>query len=132
MATEEAKLPKTEEELEELVEEFEGKTRHLPGLAGQVITAILVIMSRYHLWATNATIVTQIHRAIHLLFVLFLTFLLYPGWKAARGRIHLVDVVLALGAVVSLGYIVVDFEQFAYRSALPNTLDMIFGITTFL
>lgn len=126
------KLPQTEAQLEELVEEFEGKTRHLPGPAGQIITAILVIMSLYHLWATNATIVTHIHRAVHLLFVLFLTFLLYPGWKQARDRIHPLDVVLSLAAVMSLGYILVDFDQFVYRSAIPNTLDMVFGIATFV
>jgi len=132
MGEDREKLPKTEAELEELVEEFEGKTRHLPGLAGQIITAILVLMSLYHLWATNATIVTHIHRAVHLLFVLFLTFLLYPGWKRARERIHPADIVLALATVASLGYILVDFDQFVYRSAIPNTLDMVFGITTFV
>jgi TRAP transporter 4TM/12TM fusion protein len=126
------KLPKTDAEVEELVEEFEGKTRHLSGLAGQVITAILVFMSLYHLWATNATIVTQVHRAVHLLFVLFLTFLLYPGWKQARDRIHPFDLVLAFAAVGSLGYILIDFDQFVYRSAIPNTLDMVFGIATFV
>lgn len=126
------KLPQTEAELEELVEEFEGKTRHLPGLAGQLITAILVIMSLYHLWATNATIVTHIHRAVHLLFVLFLTYLLYPGWKGGRDRIHPLDIVLSLAAVGSLGYILIDFNQFVYRSAIPNRLDMVFGITTFV
>lgn len=126
------KLPQTEAEVEELVEEFEGKTRHLPGLAGQIVTAILVIMSLYHLWATHATIVTQVHRAVHLLFVLFLIYLLYPGWKGARDRIHPLDVVLSLAAVGSLGYILIDFDQFVYRSAIPNTLDMVFGITTFV
>lgn len=132
MVEEREKLPQTEAELEELVEEFEGKTRHLPGLAGQIITAILVLMSLYHLWATNATIVTHIHRAVHLLFVLFLTFLLYPGWKGARDRIHPLDVTLSLATIVALGYILVDFNQFVYRSAIPNTLDMVFGIITFV
>lgn len=127
-----APLPATQAQLEELVEKFEGKTRHLPGWAGRVITALLVIMSLYHLWGTGATIITQIHRAIHLLFVLVLTFLLYPAREGARARVQVVDVVLAAAAVLSLGYIVVDFEQFAYRSAVPNRLDMIFGITTFL
>lgn len=126
----EAQLPKSQEELEELVEQFEGKTRHLSGLAGQFITAVLVAMSLYHLWATTATIVTQIHRAIHLLFILFLTFLLYPGWKGARGRIAPIDVALALAAVAAVGYIFIDFEQFVYRSAVPNTWDLIFGVTT--
>jgi TRAP transporter 4TM/12TM fusion protein len=132
MAEDREKLPQTEAELEALVEKFEGKTRHLSGLAGQIITGILVVMSLYHLWATNATIVTHIHRAVHLLFVLFLTFLLYPGWKGARDRIHLVDVTLSVATLLALGYILVDFNQFVYRSAIPNTLDMVFGVITFV
>ena len=78
MAATESQLPKSPEQLEELVEQFEGKTRHLPGLAGQIITSVLVVMSLYHLWATTANVITQMHRTIHLIFVLFLAFLLYP------------------------------------------------------
>jgi len=123
---------KSAEELEELVEEFEGKTRHLTGLAGRLITALLVVMSLYHLWATTATVITQIHRTIHLLFVLFLTFLLYPGRRGAIRRIPGVDLLLALAAAVSLGYIFVDFEGFIYRSVVPNTWDLVFGVATIL
>lgn len=128
----EAQLPKSQEEVEELVEEFEGKTRHLPGIAGWIITALLVVMSVYHLWQTTGTIPQQIHRTIHLLFVLVLTFLLYPGWKGARERIHPLDILLSLAAVVSLGYILVDFEQFIYRAVIPTNLDLIFGVLTIL
>ncbi len=126
----EAQLPKSQEELEELVEKFEGKTRHLPGLAGQLITAALVVMSLYHLWATTATVITQIHRTIHLLFVLSLTFLLYPGWRGASRRIHVSDALLAVAAVASLAYVFVDFDRFVYRSVVPNTWDLIFGVLT--
>ncbi len=124
----EGQLPKSQEQLEELVEEFEGKTRHLPGLAGQIITGILVVMSLYHLWATTATVITQIHRTIHLLFVLFLTFLLYPGWRGAFKRIHLSDLALSIAAVASLGWIILDFEAFIYRTVVPNTWDLVFGV----
>src|SRR5439155_6927647 len=80
-----SQLPKSAAELEELVESFEGKTRHPPGLLGRAITAALVVMSLYHLWATTANVVTQIHRTIHLLFVLVLTFLVYPDGRALPG-----------------------------------------------
>src|SRR5213594_1391502 len=125
-------LPKSAEEVEELVESFEGKTRHLPGLIGRFVTAVLVVMSLYHLWATTATVVTQIHRTIHLLFVLFLTFLVYPGWKGAARRIHPTDVILSLASVAALGYVIVDFEGFIYRAVVPNTWDLVFGVLTIL
>ena len=132
MAATEPQLPKSQEQLEELVEQFEGKTRHLPGLAGQIITSVLVVMSLYHLWATTANVITQMHRTIHLIFVLFLAFLLYPGWRGAARRIHALDFVLAGATVVSLAYVFVDFEGFIYRSVVPNTWDLVFGIATIL
>src|SRR5438132_2118202 len=125
-------LPKSAAELEELVEAFEGKTRHPTGLVGRAITAALVVMSLYHLWATTANVVTQIHRTIHLLFVLVLTFLVYPGWKGAARRIHPTDVVLSLASAAALGYVFVDFEGFIYRAVVPTTWDLVFGVLTIL
>jgi len=125
-------LPASQAELEELVEQYEGKTRHLGGLAGRLITAALVVMSLYHLWATTANVITQIHRTIHLLFVLTLAFLLYPGWRGAYRRIQVFDLLLAAAAVVSLGYVFVDFDAFVYRSVVPDRWDLLFGVTTIL
>jgi len=127
-----ADLPKTPEAVEELVEKFEGQTRHLTGRAGQFITAVLVLMSMYHLWSTQATVIAQQHRTIHLLFVLFLVFLLYPGWKSARARIHPVDVALSLASIVAMGWILYDFEQFIYRASIPNPVDIALGVLTVL
>ena len=124
--------PKSAEELEELVESFEGKTRRPEGLVGRAITAALVVMSVYHLWATTANVVTQIHRTIHLLFVLTLTFLVYPGWKGATRRIHPTDVILSLASLAAVGYVFVDFEGFIYRAVVPNTWDLVFGVLTIL
>jgi TRAP transporter 4TM/12TM fusion protein len=124
------RLPESQEELEELVEKFEGKTRHLPGLAGKIVTALLVALSLYALWATTATIITQIHRTIFLLAVLVLVFLLYPGWRGAQRRIHALDLVLALASAVALGYVFVDFDAFVYRTVIPNTWDLVFGVAT--
>ncbi len=123
----EAALPTSQEELEELVEQFEGKTRHLTGTAGWLITAALVLMSLYHLYAAQATFTRQIHLTIHLLFVLVLTFMLYPVRRERLGRITSVDIVLALLAVVSLGYVLVDFNRFIYRIVTPTIPDLVLG-----
>jgi len=123
----EAGLSKSQVELEELVEQFEGKTRHLTGTAGWLITAALVLMSLYHLYAAQATFVRQIHLTIHLLFVLVLTFMLYPSRKDRLGRITPVDVVLGALAVITLGYVLADFNQFIYRIVTPTQWDLILG-----
>jgi TRAP transporter 4TM/12TM fusion protein len=128
----EATLPKSQEELEELVETFEGKTRHLGGTAGWLITAALVLMSLYHLYAAQATFIRQIHLTIHLLFVLILTFLLYPGRKVSWARITPADVGLALLTVIALGYVFIDFDAFIYRTVIPTRWDLLFGTITIL
>jgi len=128
----EASLPKSQEELEELVERFEGKTRRLGGTAGWLVTTALVLMSLYHLYAAQATFVRQIHLTIHLLFVLVLTFLLYPARKERLDRITLADVVLAGLAALSLGYILWDFEAFIYRAVVPTTVDLVLGTVLIL
>ncbi|HEY6103944.1 MAG TPA: TRAP transporter fused permease subunit [bacterium] len=131
-STPEHTLPASQEEVEELVETFEGKTRHPSGWAGYVITGLLVLTSLYALWSTTATIITQIHRTIFLLAVMVLAFLLYPGWRGAQRRIHPVDILLAGASVVALGYILLDFNAFVYRTVIPNRWDLIFGTATIL
>ncbi|MBM3470945.1 MAG: TRAP transporter fused permease subunit [Armatimonadetes bacterium] len=130
----ETALPKSEEELKEIVEEYEGKTRRLAGGWGLLVTTLAVAMSLYHLYAATATFILQVHLARHLMFVMVLSFLLYPGTRLSlqRKAPALWDVVLAVASIASLGYILVDFEAFIYRSYIPTTLDMAFGIITIL
>ncbi len=130
----EAILPKSEEELKEIVEEYEGKTRKLAGRWGLIVTALAVIMSFYHLYAANITIIQQIHLTWHLMFVLVLSFLLYPATKRSlQGTAPaLWDLLLAALSIAALGYILVTFEKFIYRSYIPNPLDLTFGIITIL
>ena len=134
MERDEAALPKSEEELKEIVEEYEGKTRRLAGNWGRSVTALAVVMSLYHLYAATAPFIRQIHLTRHLMFVLVLSFLLYPGTRRSLQRTTPApwDIVLAIASIVSLGYILVVFEAFIYRSYIPTPLDMTFGIITIL
>jgi TRAP transporter 4TM/12TM fusion protein len=116
--------------VEELIERFEGATRKLTGPVGGFVTALAVAGSLYHLWAAQAPYIRQIHLTRHLLLVLVLTFLLYPGWKAAYRRVHPVDVLLVVLAGLGLGWVFWDFERFVYRQVVPNTYDLVFGILT--
>ncbi len=134
MERDEAALPRSEEALKEIVEEYEGKTRRLAGDWGRLVTALAVAMSLYHLYAATVPFIRQIHLTRHLLFVLVLSFLLYPGTRRALERTAptLWDVTLAIASIMSLGYILVGFEAFIYRSYIPTPLDMTFGIITIL
>src|SRR5688500_13680646 len=71
---------------EKYIEEEEGAVSHLRGWTEKFITAIAVMMSLFHLYAAYGIIPTQILRAVHLGFVLFLLFLLLPVSARFRDR----------------------------------------------
>ena len=90
-------------------------------------------MSLYALYAVVAIVQPQIYRVSFLLISLVLTFILYPTLPAWRGRVGVLDWLLAGTAVVVLAWPIVDFDQFVRRAATPNQLDVLFGaITTLL
>lgn len=130
----ETALPKSEEELKEIVEEYEGKTRKLAGRWRTLVAALAVVMSLYHLYAATATFVRHVHLARHLLFVLVLSFMLYPGSRRTLKRTAPTawDLLLAGFSIAALGYILVDFKAFVYRAYIPTSLDLLFGIITIL
>jgi len=90
-------------------------------------------LSLYALYAVVAIVQPQIYRVSFLLISLVLTFILYPTLPAWRGRVGVLDWLLAGTAVVVLAWPIVDFDQFVRRAATPNQLDVLFGaITTLL
>jgi TRAP transporter 4TM/12TM fusion protein len=123
-----------DQRVKEIVEKYEGKTRPLAGGWGVLAAGIGVAMAAYHLYAATVPFVRQIHLVRHLIFVLVLTFLLYPGTQRSLRRSSPPgwDLLLAAASVVSLGYILVDFEAFIYRAYIPTRLDLILGVTTIL
>ncbi len=139
MATPEGSTPtagqaEPDQQVREIVEKYEGKTRPLAGGWGLLATGVGVAMAAYHLYAATVPFVRQIHLVRHLMFVLFLTFLLYPGTQRASRRSAPTgwDLLLAAASLVSLGYILVDFEAFIYRAYIPTPLDLTMGIITIL
>lgn len=125
----------SQEQAEELIEQYEGATRTLGGTIGRLVSALAVGMSLYALYGVFATITAQYQRSIHLLFALILVFLLYPAHKDGetwRQRIGWSDVILALLSIAGIGYIFVDFDQFIYRAAVPLTRDVVFGLLLIL
>lgn len=125
----------TEEALkaaEKYIEEEEGPSRRLTGRMDSFITIVAVIMSLLHLYAAIGVIITQVLRGIHVMFVLFLSFLVFPSFKRFKNRIIWYDYILAILGVVVIVYMLIDFEEFIYRSVVPNSLDVLFGVILIL
>ena len=116
-------------EAEKYIEEEEGPSRRLSGKMDMFITVVAVIMSLIHLYAAVGIIMTQVLRGIHVMFVLFLSFLVFPSFKRFKHRIIWYDYILALLSIAVIVYMFVDFEDFIYRSVVPNFWDIVFGIT---
>ena len=119
-------------EAEKYIEEEEGPSRRLTGKMDIFITVVAVVMSLIHLYAAIGIIMTQVLRGIHVMFVLFLSFLIFPSVKRFKNRIVWYDFVLALLGVAVIVYMLVDFEDFIYRSVVPNFWDKFFGIILIL
>ena len=115
-------------EAKKFIEEEEGVTRRLSGSFDNFITIVAVGMSLYHLYAAVGTVTTQILRGIHVSFVLFLGFLIFPPIKKYRHPIGWYDIGLALLGVSTIAYMLFDFEEFIYRAVTPTFWDITFGI----
>ena len=109
------------------VEEEEGPSRRLTGKMGIFITGIAILMSLVHLYAAVGVVMTQILRGIHVMFALFLIFLVFPSWKRFRHRILWYDYFLSALSVAVIVYIFLDFEEFIYRAVTPTFWDLFFG-----
>lgn len=119
-------------EAEKYIEEEEGPSRRLTGKMDVFITAVAVLMSLIHLYTAIGILTTQVLRGIHVMFVLFLSFLVFPSFKRFKNRIIWYDFLLALLGIAVIVYMLVDFEDFIYRSVVPNFWDKFFGITLIL
>jgi len=119
-------------EAEKYIEEEEGPSRRLTGKMDIFITAVAVVMSLIHLYAAVGVIMTQVLRGIHVMFVLFLSFLVFPSFKRFKNRIIWYDFVLALLGIAVIVYMLLDFEEFIYRSVVPTFWDKFFGVILIL
>jgi TRAP transporter 4TM/12TM fusion protein len=119
-------------EAEKYIEEEEGPSRRLTGRMDVFITVVAVVMSLVHLYAAIGIIMTQVLRGIHVMLVLFLSFLVFPSFKRFKNRIIWYDFLLALLSIVPIVYMLVDFDQFIYRSVIPDFWDKLLGIILIL
>ncbi len=127
-------VPKDEapEELQkkalEIIEKAEAPTRQLTGPAGLALNGLLLLVALYVMYGALKPVITHVYRALFLGVVLVAIFLLYPPRRGqGRDRIGVSDVVLAVLALVAIGYIFIDFEELIYRSAVPTQMDVVMG-----
>src|SRR5436853_4902879 len=113
---------------EEMIEQEEGVQNKFTGAMAAFITLTAVVMSLFHLYASYEIVRTEVLRATHVAFVLFLTFLIFPVARRFRHRVMPWDWLLALLGVVICAYLVWQGDDFFDRSITPNDWDVVFGV----
>jgi TRAP transporter 4TM/12TM fusion protein len=113
---------------EEMIEREEGVQNKLAGWLAGLVGTVAVAMSLFHLYTAYAIVRPEHLRAIHVAFVLFLTFLIFPVAKRFRHRVMWWDWLLALAGVATTVYLIAGGDDFFDRSILPETWDVVFGV----
>ena len=71
----------------------------------------------------------NIAKRVHLLFALLLAFIFYPAFKqSSRNHIPIYDWIFILLTLISIGYVLVNYNEIAYRIGDFNDKDMFFSI----
>src|SRR3954453_21932341 len=113
---------------EEYVEQEEGAANKLRGRLAIFITLTAVVMSAFHLYTAYAIVPTQTLRPVHVAFVLFLCFLVFPVAKRFRHRVMWWDWLCAVLAVAIVIYAIQGGDDFTDRNTSPNDWDIAFGV----
>src|SRR5947207_13464058 len=113
---------------EEMIEQEEGVQNKFTGAMAHFIVAVAVVMSLFHLYASYEIVRTEVLRATHVAFVLFLSFLIFPVARRFRHRVMWWDWLLALLGVAVAVYLVANGDGFFDRSIVPNDWDVAFGV----
>jgi TRAP transporter 4TM/12TM fusion protein len=136
MSTEPQRPPGTEgvvsdqalHKAEEFIEAEEGAANKFKGPLAALVTALAFVMSVFHLYTAYAIVPTQTLRPVHVAFVLFLCFLVFPVAKRFRHRIMWWDLLAAAASVAIAAYLIAGGDDFTDRNTAPNPWDVGFGI----
>ena len=113
---------------EEFIEAEEGASNKLRGALRVFVSAVAVVMSLFHLYTAYGIVPTQTLRPVHVAFVLFLTYLVFPVTKHFRHRVMWWDWLAAFASIAVVVYMLQGGDDFWDRNTLPDTWDLVFGI----
>ncbi len=109
------------------------KSRKLTGPFKWITRGLLLLFSLFYLYTLAFGIFSsESHRGMYLLFTMVLCFLLYPAFRGGKQHVTVVDVLLSLLAIVSIGYWILEYPQYVMRLGNPQALDIVMGAITIL
>ena len=117
---------------EEFIEQEEGAANKFTGWLGVFVIVAAVAMSVFHLYTAYGIVATQTLRPIHVGFVLFLCFLVFPVSQRFRHRIMWWDWLSAALSIGIVWYLLQGGDDFTDRNTTPNGWDIAFGVSLIL
>jgi TRAP transporter 4TM/12TM fusion protein len=117
---------------QQLLEKYDAESRYRSfqnPYVKNVIATLAILLSLYHLYTSYfGTPPTLQHRSIHVGAILALTFLYYPAFRqSSKQKLSVIDVCLALCAISTTVYLVVEYSNIIQRGGIASTWDYIFG-----
>ena len=113
---------------EEFIEAEEGAANKLSGWLDVFVIAVAFTMSAFHLYTAYAIVPTQTLRPVHVGFVLFLCFLVFPVAARFRHRVMWWDWLAAALSIAIVVYLIQGGDDFTDRNTSPEPWDIVFGI----
>lgn len=124
----------------EILKEETGELREFRPFEKYLFNTIAISWALFQLALASFLILNSTYvRAIHLAFAISLVFLTIPFFKRPKkglkflsvtNKIPLIDYIFSIVGVISVLYIVIDYEGIAVRSGSPILRDVVFGILT--
>jgi TRAP transporter 4TM/12TM fusion protein len=93
-----------------------------------VVAILFVAFVAWSLYGAVVPIETYLFRMVHMGFIYAQSFLVYPVSKEAKPWTRRLDIGLAILGAASIGYGLIDLDQFIRRSTIPDPADLFFGI----
>lgn len=119
----------TNELIEKADSEF--RVKHYAGKAAKVVTGVAVIWSIFQIFTSSSGVFDAMTlRGWHLLFLLVMTFLLYPATKKSKRHIvfpSVIDSILIILSILSIGYVLLNYKAIVLRGGFLITADYVFG-----
>jgi TRAP transporter 4TM/12TM fusion protein len=113
---------------EEFIEQEEGAANKFKGWLSVFVIAMAFAMSAFHLYTAYGIVATQTLRPVHVGFVLFLCFLVFPINNKFRHRIMWWDWLAAALSIAIVWYLIQGGDDFTDRNTAPAPWDIAFGI----
>lgn len=98
------------------------RTREFGKFGSWVLYIVGAICSLFHLYCLLISPIDPWYfRGMHIVFLSFLCFLLYPGWEGAKKKVHFIDYILILMVIIPFIYMVINFDEWIYRVGVTPT-----------